>query len=306
MADTDPAKEKSLMKRKLKYNSIIKKLPEICKVDMDDVEEIMCMKTNILKYVNEDLFKIIGELYHVSKLRMKVLEHIKVNWKYYRVIASKYLLSKKLELVIWLADMLHFEIPADELCLHACGLFLNIHITVDYHFGHWSTLDITGISHELLATLSDVHLIYMGEGRYGLLTKPIPEVHSPRSTITALDYTEPKTINNQQPQDDLNITGIYSDSTETYNFNEINTSSDTILYNSETETYSQTDYPKKTPTKPRVKIHKSKKKVKNQRIMYKIPNTTNVSQKRKGHLFRCPVKQCKYKKIYKKGYYCPL
>ena len=300
MADTDPAKEKSLTKRKLKYNSIIKKLPEICKVDMDDVEEITCMKTNILKYVNEDLFKIIGELYHVSKLRMKVLEHIKVNWKYYRVIASKYLLSKKLELVIWLADMLHFEIPADELCLHACGLFLNIHITVDYHFGHWSTLDITGISHELLATLSDVHLIYMGEGRYGLLTKPIPEVHSPRSTITALDYTEPKTINNQQPQDDLNITGIYSDSTETYNFNEINTSSDTILYNSETETYSQTDYPKKTPTKPRVKIHKSKKKVKKQRIMYKIPNTTNVSQKRKGHLFRCPVKQCKIRKSTRK------
>ena len=165
------------------------------------------MKTNILTYANEDLFKIIGELYHVPNLRFKVLEHIKTNWKHYRIIASKYLSSKKLELVIWLVDMLHFDIPADELCLHACGLLLNIHITVDYHFGHWSTLDITGISHELLVTLSDVHLIYMGEGRYGLLmkhSKTLPNIHLPRSTTTALHDTELKTTNNLQPQDESN------------------------------------------------------------------------------------------------------
>ena len=311
MADTAPAKEKSLTKRKLKYNPIIKKLPEICKVDLDDVEEITCMKTNILKYVNEDLFKIIGELYHVPNLRSKVLEHIKTNWKHYRVIASKYLSSKKLELVIWLVDMLHFDIPADELCLHACGQFLNIHITVDYHFGHWSTLDITGISHELLAILSDVHLIYMGEGRYGLLTKPSSDVHSPRSTTMALQNTELKTTNNLQPQTDFNTTGIYSnstetydfntagiysDSTESYDFNEMNTSSDTILYNSDTETYSQTDYSRNVPTKPRVKINKTEMKVKNHKTKHKISNITRVSKKRKGRLFRCPVKQCKIRK----------
>ena len=293
MADTDPAKEKSLTTRKLKYNLVIKKLPEICKVDMDDVEEVSCMKTNILKYANEDLFKIIGELYHVPNLRLKVLEHIKTNWKHYRIIASKYLSSKKLELVIWLADMLHFDIPGDELCIHACGLFLNIHITVDYHFRHWSTLDITGISHELLATLSDVHLIYMGEGRYGLLMKPLLDVHSPGSTTTALHDTELKTTNNLQPQDRFNITGIYSDSTETYDFNEINTSSDTILYNSDMEIYSQSDYSRNTPTKPRVKINKTKKKVTKHKTKHKILNTTNASQNRKSRLFKCLVKQCK-------------
>ena len=140
--------------------------------------------------------------------------------------------------------MLHFDIPADKLCLHACGLFLNIHITVDYHFGHWSTLDITGISHELLVTLSDIHLIYMGEGRYGLLVKDnktSPDVHSPRSTTMALHDTELKTTNNLQPQDESNTTGIYSDSTENYDFNEVNTSSDTVLYNSDTENYAQSD-----------------------------------------------------------------
>ena len=117
MADIDPAEKVSLTTRKLKYSQDIKKLPEICKVDLDDVEEISCMKTNILTCVKEDLFEIIGKLYHVPNIRAKVLEHIKVNWKHYRIIASKYLSSKKLELVIWLADMLHFDIPGDEICL---------------------------------------------------------------------------------------------------------------------------------------------------------------------------------------------
>ena len=311
MADTAPAKGKSLTKRQLKYNLIIKKLPEICKVDLDDVEEITCMKTNLLKYVNEEFFVIIGELYHVPNLRSKVLEHIKTNWKYYRVIASKYLSSKKLELAIWLVDMLHFDIPADELCLHACGQFLNIHITVDYHFGHWSTLDITGISHELLAKLSDVHLIYMGEGRYSLLTKPSLDVHSPRSTITALQNTELKTTNNLQSQTDfntsgifsdstesydLNTTGIYSDSTESYDLNEMNTSNETILYNSATELHLKTDYSITVPTKSRVKTKKTEMKAKNHKTKHKISNTTRVSRKRKGHLFRCPVSQCKIRK----------
>ena len=190
MADINPAGKLSLTTRKLKYSQVIKKLPEICKVDQDDIEEISCMKTNTLTCVREDLFKIIGDLYHVPNLRSKVLEHIKANWKLYRTIASKYLSSKKLELVIWLADMLHFDIPADELCLQACGLLLNIHITVDYHFSHWTTLDITGISHDLLVLLLDVHLIYMGEGRYGLLMKhkkTSPDVKTPngnKGTLT--------------------------------------------------------------------------------------------------------------------------
>ena len=121
--------------------------------------------------VHEDLFKIIGKLYDEIDLRTKVLDHIKKNRKYYRIVAAKYLWSKKLDLVIWLVDMFHFDIPADELCLHAYGIFLNIHITVDFHFGHWMTLDVPGTSHDLVAMLSDVHLVYMCEARYSLLCK---------------------------------------------------------------------------------------------------------------------------------------
>ena len=303
MVDIDPAKEKSLTTRKLKYSQVIKKLPEICKVDMDDLEEISCMKTNTLTCAKEDLFKIIGELYHVPNLRSKVLEHIKTNWKHYRIIASKYLSSKKLELVIWLVDMLHFDIPADELCLHACGLLLNIHITVDYHFGHWTTLDITGISHELLVSLSDVHLICMGEGRYGLLmkhNKTLPDVHSPESTTTALHDTDPKTTDNLQPQDVTNTTGIYSDSTENYDYNKINTSSDTVLYNSDTENYAQMDYTRNTPTKSGVKVNRAKKKIKKHKTKHKTINITNASQNRKSRLFKCPVKQCGIRKSTRK------
>ena len=293
----------SLTTRKLKYSQVIKKLPEICKVDLDDLEEISCMKTNTLSCVKEDLFKIIGELYHVPKLRSKVLEHIKTNWKHYRIIASKYLSSKKLELVIWLADMLHFDIPADELCLQACGLLLNIHITMDYHFGHWTTLDITGISHDLLASLSDVHLIYMGEGWYGLLMKhkkTSPDVkhqtainvHSPESTPMTTHDTELKTTDNLQPQDVTNATGTYSDSTENYDYNEINTSSDTVLYNSDTEIHAQMDYNRDTPTGPRVKVNKAKKKTKKCKTNYRRTSISNTSQNRISRLFKCPVKLC--------------
>ena len=146
MADRAPAGKMYLTTRKLKYNQAISKIPEICKVDIDDLEEISCMKNNTVTCVKEDLFKIIGDLYDVSNLRASTRSH-KKNWRHYKIIAAKYLWSKKLELVIWLADMLHFDIPADELCLHACSLFLNIHITVDYHLGHWTTLEVSGTSH---------------------------------------------------------------------------------------------------------------------------------------------------------------
>ena len=171
MADTEPARKMDLTTRHLRYNSTIHKILEYCKVDVDDFDELSCLNSYTAIHVQEDLFKIIGEFYNEIDLHAKVLDHIKKNRKYYRIVVAKYLWSKKLDLVIWLADMLHFDIPADELCLHVCGLFLNIHITVDFHFGHWSTLDVPGTSHDLVASLSDVHLVYMGEGQYSLLCK---------------------------------------------------------------------------------------------------------------------------------------
>ena len=63
------------------------------------------------------------------------------------------------------------HIPADEICIHAVGTFLNIHISVDHLSGTWSTFDITNISHNLTVGLSEVHLAYVGHGSFNLLCK---------------------------------------------------------------------------------------------------------------------------------------
>ena len=68
MADRAPAGKLYLTTRKLKYNPTISKIPEFCKVDIDDLDEISCLNTNAITYVKEDLFKIIGDLYDVSNL----------------------------------------------------------------------------------------------------------------------------------------------------------------------------------------------------------------------------------------------
>ena len=91
--------------------------------------------------------------------------------KYYNRIAQSYLSQKKLSLVTWLAWMLNNDLPADEICLHACGTYLDIHIMVDYHLGIWTTLNLQGITHDLAVSLSDIHLAYKGSGTYSYLCK---------------------------------------------------------------------------------------------------------------------------------------
>ena len=71
----------------------------------------------------------------------------------------------------WLSSMLVRKLPVDELCLHAIATYLNIHITVDYHGGFWTTLDIPHIHHDLATILSDIHLVYCGSCKYNLLCK---------------------------------------------------------------------------------------------------------------------------------------
>ena len=97
--------------------------------------------------------------------------HIKSNRKYYKEISKRYPGHKKLTLVDWFSSILFRELPADELCLHASSTFLNVHITVEYLNGLWTTLDIPNICHDLAAALSDIHLVYMGSCKYGLLCK---------------------------------------------------------------------------------------------------------------------------------------
>ena len=117
----------------------------------------------------DDFFDIICTLYDMKDLQKQVLLHIKTNRRFYSSVGSHYLKGKKLKLVDWLSDMLYHMVPADELCLFACGLYLNIHITVDFHQGHWTTLNLNETSHDLISALSDVHLVYRGFCKYNYL-----------------------------------------------------------------------------------------------------------------------------------------
>ena len=109
----------------------------------------------------------------MENLRAKVLLHIKKHWKYYYQTANSYLHRKKLSLAEWLTQMRTFEhIPADKICLHACRTYLNIHISVFYIGGMWTTLNMSTGSHILQTALCDMHLAYMGNNTYNLLCKP--------------------------------------------------------------------------------------------------------------------------------------
>ena len=65
-----------------------------------------------------------------------------------------------------MASMMVYTLPVDELCLHAICAYLNIHITVDYIGGLWSTLNIPNVQHDLSVALSDIHLAYRGNCTY--------------------------------------------------------------------------------------------------------------------------------------------
>ena len=69
--------------------------------------------------------------------------------------------------------MLYQNIPADEICVHACAIFLNIHIIIDYLHGCWTTLDIPDLNHDLAISLSEVHMAYCGLCKYSYLCHTI-------------------------------------------------------------------------------------------------------------------------------------
>lgn len=112
--------------------------------------------------IYDDLFDILSTLYDEQNLRVNVLQNIEANRKYYIKITENYFKFKNLEFVDWFVNMPHNNIPVDEICLHACGIYLNLHITLDYHFGLWTTLDIPEVEHNLAVILSNVHLVYRG------------------------------------------------------------------------------------------------------------------------------------------------
>ena len=125
----------------LPFADHIGKIPELQTVNQQNYYQLSCSNDYALVSIYVDLFKILSVLFGVENLRTKVLSHIRKHWKYYQQTANTYLHRKKLSLAEWLTQMRTFEhIPADEICLHACGTYLNIHISVFYIGGMWTTV----------------------------------------------------------------------------------------------------------------------------------------------------------------------
>ena len=166
-----PAMVKGISKRALEYRCSITKIPEQSRVNLENFYILPCSNDFSLIGTYTEFFDIMGVLYNKENLRSDVLTHIKQEWRYYTRISRTYLAQKKLNFLNWFVGVADMSIPADELLVFACSVYLNIHITVDYLTGQWSTLDIPDISHNLAVALSDVHLAYRGNCNFSLLCK---------------------------------------------------------------------------------------------------------------------------------------
>ena len=61
------------------------------------------------------------------------------------------------------------DLPADEICLMASARLLNIHISVDYNTGTWTSFEVLSTNHDYIIEKSNTHLIYRGSCTYNLL-----------------------------------------------------------------------------------------------------------------------------------------
>ena len=160
----------------LGYVTDIVKIPEQIRVENTNYYLLSCLNDYSLMGLYDNFFDILSAMLDKSDKTdfcNNVLKHIKMNRKYYTEVSKQYLGCKKLTLVDWLLSMMFKDLPADELCLHASSTILNVHIIVDYLKGLWTTLDIPNICHNLTAALSDIHLVYKGACKYGLLCKKL-------------------------------------------------------------------------------------------------------------------------------------
>ena len=173
MASSKPqGKTDDILTNILPFVDYIEKIPEPQSVNEYNYYLLPCSNDYTLVTIYMDLFTILGVFFGIENLRAKVLSHIRRYWKYYYQTAKTYLHRKKLSFVEWLTQMNTFQqIPVDEFCLHTCGTYLNMHITVFYVGGIWTTLNVPTASHNLLTELSDVQLAYIGNSTYNLLCK---------------------------------------------------------------------------------------------------------------------------------------
>ena len=157
--------------RKLGYVREIQKIPEAYRVDHLEHFQLPCSNDYSMLVLCDNPFNIVSVIYGIKNLCKHVLTHMKRYRKYYTSMSTTYLSKKKLDFINWPLSMLTRKLLADELCLHAIATYMNIHITVDYLRGIWTTLDVPQISHDLATVLADIHLVYRGSCKFNLLCR---------------------------------------------------------------------------------------------------------------------------------------
>ena len=102
--------------------------PGKLRVNLENFYVLPCSDDFSLIGTYTEFFDIIGILYNKENLREDVLTHIKQQCVYYTKISQSYLAWKKLNFLNWCVGVTDVNIPADELLVFTCSVYLNIHI----------------------------------------------------------------------------------------------------------------------------------------------------------------------------------
>ena len=147
----------------------IMKMPEQGFKEAADYCILPCSSTHSVVQIFNDFFTIVSILYNRPHNKTEMLNHIRSEFSYYRHATYVIVGKKKLDLVDWLAIMDSKDLPADEICLMASARLLNIHISVDYNTGTWTSFESLSTNHDYILEKSNTHLIYRGSCAYNLL-----------------------------------------------------------------------------------------------------------------------------------------
>ena len=153
----------------LTYMKSIVKMPEQGFKEASDYCILPCASTHSVLQIFDDFFTIVSILYNRPCIKREMLDHIRSEFGYYRHAMYVILGKKKLDLVDWLAIMDRKNLPADEICLMASAKLLNIHISVDYSTGTWTSFESLSTNHDYILEKSNTHFIYRGSCAYNLL-----------------------------------------------------------------------------------------------------------------------------------------
>ena len=298
--------------KRLTYMKSIMKMPEQGFKKAADYCILPCSSTHSVLQIFDDFFTIVSILYNQPCIKTEMLDHIRSEFGYYRRATYVILGKKKLDLVDWLAIMDRKNLPADEICLMASARLLNIHISVDYSTGTWTSFESLSTNHDYILEKSNTHLIYRGSCAYNLLCNNRDLKTKGRKLMDhkmyRMDLLKPLCISlsriedhhkgytsTQHDQNESDITEIYyqtdttvpyakavndSDSTEIYEIEKDNAVK-TLKSHHARQRSIKTNNIKKEKTKKGATNSEIKTKLKKQTFLFKSKNCTSRSNSRK-------------------------